>query len=317
MITNSNMAIVCPTKNRPENIRKMLDALLSNSHPPAQILIAENGNSSKAIVNAYSRKIKVQYIECTSAGQVLQRNHALKFIQKNIRIVLLDDDVILEHDTLCELLKIWNTESADCSKPLAAVALNLPSGVEKKKHSLRRFFFMQAYPGGKVTRSGYAQPHSNSAQNAEIEWMTGGATAWSIEILHRHPHPINFSMRWSVCEDLIYSYPLSFKYKFLIAEKARATHSDAKLKTGFKAGIYQGLTATLMRYFFVRLNQTLSEAAYFWMTFGILGARVINLLTLSSFSFGYACGVAIALCKAAKCSLFKRDFHEFIKNEVS
>ena len=49
----------------------------------------------------FALQLPVMYLDCPVAGQVLQRCHAHKYLEPNIRLVFhLDDDITLDPDSL-------------------------------------------------------------------------------------------------------------------------------------------------------------------------------------------------------------------------
>ena len=141
----------------------------------------------------------------------------------------------------------------------------------------------------------------------QTSWLLGGATAWSRDIIEKHQHPINFRTRWAVCEDLIYSYPLSRKYRLMVAADANAYHNETYSEMSFRQGIFYGLSGAIMRYHFVRQNPDLKTLAYIWMTIGVIIGNLGRGLFGSPRHLGLCFGGVEGLVRAIVCSLINGD----------
>ena len=257
-ITAQNVAIICPTKNQPDKVLRLLESIVQLDEKPHQLIIADGGHNLEPILTAFIEQLNLTCLYCPEAGQILQRNYAHKYLDKNIQLVLhLDDDITLDHDSLRKMIMFWNEESQKSALPLAGVSFNIKDLPELQPSALRKLFFLQTKPAGHVSIAGYAAPFTPTETNMQTSWLLGGATAWSRDIIEKHQHPINFPTRWAVCEDLIYSYPLGRKYRLMVAADANAYHNETYGKMSFRQGIFYGMSGTIMRYHFVRQNPDL------------------------------------------------------------
>ena len=99
---------------------------------------------------------------------------------------------------------------------------------------------MDTYPLGKVSIAGYAAPLGPISSNLKSEWLIGGCTAWSRNFIDKNPHPLNFSLRWAVCEDLIFSFPFRDKYSLMVCSTAEAIHNEGYSEENFKTSVFFG-----------------------------------------------------------------------------
>ena len=115
----------------------------------------------------------------------------------------------------------------------------------------------------------------------ETSWLVGGATLWSREALAR-PHLLSFPTRWAVCEDVIFSYPISRDNRLVVCGDAVAQHHDSYVNHDFVKNIFYGKSQVVMRYVLVSSNDDLSKVAFFWsnglhmlgyMTRAVLGSK--------------------------------------------
>lgn len=307
-ITLQNVAIICPTKNQPYKVLRLLNSIVQLDEKPHQVIIADGGHNLEPILTAFIEQLNLTCLYCPEAGQILQRNHAHKYLDKHIQLVLhLDDDITLDHDSLSKMITFWNEELQKSALPLAGASFNIKDAPALRSSVFRNLFFLQTKPAGHVSIAGYAAPFTPTETNMQTSWLLGGVTAWSRDIIEKHQHPINFPTRWAVCEDLMYSYPLSRKYRLMVAADANAYHNETYSKMSFRQGIFYGLSGTVMRYHFVRQNPDLKTWAYIWMTIGIIIGNLGRGLFGSPRHLGLCFGGTEGLVRAIACSLINGD----------
>ena len=313
-ITAQNVAIICPTKNQPDKVLRLLESIVQLDEKPHQLIIADGGHNLKPILTAFIQRLNLTCLYCPEAGQILQRNYAHKYLDKNIQLVLhLDDDITLHHDSLRKMIMFWNEESQKSALPLAGASFNIKDATELRSSVLRKLFFLQTKPAGHVSIAGYAAPFTPTATNMQTSWLLGGTTAWSRDIIEKHKHPINFPTRWAVCEDLMYSYPLSRKYRLMVAAHANVCHNETYGKMSFRQGIFYGISGAIMRYHFVRQNPNLKTWAYMWMTIGVIIGNLGRGLLGSPRHLGLCFGGVEGLVRAITCSLINGDSTDLAK----
>ena len=268
VITEDQVAVICPTKNQPQKVKRLLVNICSLKSTPGQIIIADCGDNLKPLVDQYTKLLNLTCLHCPEPGQVLQRNHARKYLSNDIRIVLhIDDDNTFKPDALDKLLEFWNRESTSKNlRQLAGVSFNVVDLPKLKDSFFRRVTFLGTEPPGSISLGGYARPFSPTDHNSETSWLLGGSTAWSRDILDRYAHPIDFPTNWAVCEDLIYSYPIGKNYRLMITKDAIAFHNETYDDFTLSKSIFYGLSSSIMRYFFVASNTEFSKLAFYWMT---------------------------------------------------
>ena len=181
--TTKNVAIVCPTKDQHLKIVRLLNSISDSKEKPNQIIIADSGCDLQAVINDFVEKLNVTRIACPEVGQVLQRNHGHKYLNKNIKIILhLDDDITLTPSAITHMLKFWNTEFKKNTTPLGGVSFNIVDLPNTKSSKIRKIFVSQNRRPGQVFKSGYASPFLPASRDCETPWLLGGATAWSRDV---------------------------------------------------------------------------------------------------------------------------------------
>lgn len=304
VITENQVAIICPTKDQPQKVERLLHNICNLKSSPGQIIIADGGHNLKPLVDQFAKALNLTCLYCPEPGQVLQRSHARAYLSDDIRIVLhVDDDNTFEPDALSKLLEFWNlTSNSEGDRPLAGVSFNVVDLPIKMNSLFRRIAFVGTDPPGSLSLGGYARPFSPTDRNTETSWLLGGSTAWSRDILENCPHPIDFSTKWAVCEDLIYSYHVGKNYRLKVAKAAVAYHNETYQDFTFRKGIFYGVSSSVMRYFFVAINPEFNKLAFLWMTFcialGHLGRAMLGNRKHAGLFFGTVLGLA-KICLSA------------------
>ena len=290
-LKNKDVAIICATKNQPDNIIRMLDSISESQIGIGQILISDGGKNLKKVIEPYKNKLNVKCIYSPISGQVLQRNFARKFLYKDIRLVIhFDDDIIIEKDALSKMILFWNNVENHRGTSLAGASFNLINAPSMHNSIFRKFFFIDTEPRGSVKKGGYAAPFCPAINTHEVSWLLGGATAWSREVLDNYPHPIDFSTKWAVCEDLIFSFQLSQTHKMFVVQDARVKHDEKQELMKFSKGLFYGKSSVVMRYYFCSINSDIDSVLFFWMTFGILFGHLVRALSGSLINLAFFMG---------------------------
>ena len=301
-------AIICATKDRHDSVKTLLASLSSQSEKPGQIILADGGHNLRTLAAEFRETLDIDCLYCPQAGQILQRNFALKHLNDNIQVVIyLDDDNSFDEGFISGFVEAWNEQSSIVGKPLGGMSCSVYNHRSFKSGIIRRLFFLTTPRKGQVSRAGFATPVGPVDHAYEVNWLFGGATAWRRDLLDNHPHPLSFPTIWATCEDLMFSYPLGKKYRLLVTEKARAFHSENYAEMPFRQARFYGLSGVIMRYHFVRQNDDLSMPAFFWMTFAVVMGSLARATLGSRLHLGKFVGGLEGICTAAYCSILKRD----------
>jgi glycosyltransferase involved in cell wall biosynthesis len=314
MITKNHIAIVCPTKDRPDRVLQLIKSIADQTEIPAQVIVTDSGKGNEQINEIYGDKINILHLQSPTNGQVLQRNYAYAYIEEYIKIVInLDDHIILRPETIEQFIKFWNKENSKLQRPLAGISFNFVDRPRLKNSWMRRLFFLSTQPPGSVSKGGYAAPFVPADTDIASSWLFGGATAWSKEVLLKHRHPISFPTRWAVCEDLIYSYPLHFKFRLLVAKDVVCTSSQNYASMSFRQGIFYGVSSAIMRYHFIRQHAEMKTWAWLWMTIGVVLGNLAKGMLGSPRHLGLFAGGVEGIARACLCSLRGGDSEDLAR----
>lgn len=262
MYKESELAIVVPTKNRPQQVKNMLTSLERQTKLPGLIVIMDSGGESNEVVSKFIDRLPIVYENTNIVGQIAQRNAGIGMVNDQYSLVCnLDDDIVLENDAVQKMINFWNQKEPET----AGISFTITNSPKYKNGLLRKIGIMGSNQSGKILVSGYNVPVSEKNENVKSDWLCGGATVWRHSVIKEFTHkPIK--SKWAVCEDIILSYPVSKKYPLYVCQKAKVLHDDnAQEKYLDTINIYRGKNAVLWRMYFVCQHRELSLIAFSWM----------------------------------------------------
>ena len=285
-VKSNEVAIIIPTKDRLIQLEALLNSLEAQREQIGQIIIADGGKNARTIVLKFKQVLPIIYIDCPVKGQIAQRNYALTYVKKNYKLIAyLDDDLQLDKLAFSKILDYYNS----FSKKPAGISFNITNLKAQTNSLFRHFFLMPLIPIGKVHRSGYNSPLTNIKISLEVDWLLGGATLWRRDILQNYKlMPVDLS--WAVCEDLIFSYPISKHEKLYVCAEAKTLHIDESFDLNLKNALQKSKLGTLRRYEFICQNQDLSKVLFFWMIIGQILGRFSLLFTKPNTEIGHLIG---------------------------
>lgn len=281
----SKIAILIPTRNRPEKITILLDSLVSSTIRPHQIIIVASGVDIKSHLKRYEQYFNICYQFTTSLGQITQKKIGLSFLNKeNEWCLFLDDDLIVEADAIENALKAVNSR---VDHYVVGVGFSLPttSRIQNAKllHlMIGKLFGIRSNVPGKVLRNGHATSYMQEGDIVSTEWLNG-ASMWRKSVVNTYGLELP-STSYAACEDLIFSYPLRREGELIYAPTAKVGFQEGELSDFDSLKVFE--SASYWRYYFVCQNQ-LSQFAFFYSQFGrilfiTLRARNRRLLTFHS-----------------------------------
>lgn len=114
------VSVIVPTKNRPGDLRAAVASLLQQTHLPLELLIVDQSageESRKAVEQAFvdapvgaASGVKLVYIHDPAIpGGAVARNLAIDEARGEVWLFL-DDDVVLEHDFVQEICRVYECE---------------------------------------------------------------------------------------------------------------------------------------------------------------------------------------------------------------
>lgn len=111
-----SLSFIIPVYNRPEEIKELLQSFVGLDYDkPYEIVIVEDGSSrsSKEIVESFSDRLNITYLQKENSGPGDSRNYGMKRAKGNYFIIL-DSDCILPSDYFKNVIKSLKENYAAC-----------------------------------------------------------------------------------------------------------------------------------------------------------------------------------------------------------
>lgn len=223
--SHTKLAFVVATKDRPDDLRKMLQSLFEQSHRSDQIVIVDSSADPVSAVEQEFPELNIKYIHHTPPSASAQRNIGIQSVDPNIELIgFLDDDIILAPNALEIMLKFWQTAPDD----LGGCAFNLMNSAPKsnsrlKKSGLSRWLGLYSDKKGVVMPSGWQTLTGIVKETIFVEWLPSTASVWRKETFDRFLFD-EFFDGYSYLEDLDFSYGVSKHYRLAIVADAQYWH---------------------------------------------------------------------------------------------
>lgn len=251
---SEELAIIVPTKDRPNELDRFLQSIVSLDCKVGRIIIVASGQNIQDVVMKYNQLLPVEYYT-SEPGQIGQRNQGISLLSESTRLVAtMDDDTVFKKNSVTEIIKFWNNIEPET----AGVGFNIV-GHPPHRHTWIRGIFGASHPEpGRVLKSGINTSITNLNQNLRTEWLTGGATVWRQDILKRFEHR-EIRSKWCIGEDLIFSYPIGQKFPLYVCSSAKLELEELEIMNlTIKNHIFRGKAQYLWSLYFILSNENLS-----------------------------------------------------------
>lgn len=259
------LAFIIPTKNRINNIKRLLNSIQEQSIKPKQIIIVDDAKISNGSISDEYPELNIKYVRMHGIALTKARNIGLSMIDSSVNFVgFLDDDIVLENNSL----KVMQEFFEKATDNIAGTSFNIIENVPRRRKIfgwIKRFFQLYSWRVGEVLPSGFQTSLFPVCENTYVEWLLGGATIWRREVFDQYRFDEWF-VGYSFAEDLDFSYRVGQKYKLLVVADARVKHLTS-LPNEIK-NYHYGKYQIINRFYFVRKHIHLSKILFFWASIG-------------------------------------------------
>ena len=260
------MAYVVPTKDRPDDLRKLLASLAEQTVTPTQIVIVDGSDSDIEWVCKDFPALPLTYVREFPPSLARQRNAGMAALADDIDVAgYLDDDLELAADATERMLAFWKAAGPQVGGA-AFTIVNQPAR-SRLGLWLSRLFLMNGPEQGKMLSSGFATSLMPGKPTQKTDWLYGGATLWRREVVSKYQYD-----EWYIghghLEDLDYSFRVSRAYDLYLVADTKVLHWQRPFTD--KGNIVLGRQQMVNRLYFVRKMGCFSRAALVWAQFGIL-----------------------------------------------
>ena len=228
------LAVVIPTRNRPNKVSECLSALAKQGFKRVPIIIVASGMDIEHILAQFSNYLDITYVFTEKRGQITQRNIGIKLaLGSGVDYVgFLDDDVIIEADGLNQIERFINDrlDQGETDFGLGFNIIREEAGLTNGwKARIKRVLGVVGSRQGSITKAGFNTEFSNLSENIQSDWLTGGCTIWSSNILKKFPQK-SLGTSHAGGEDLRYSYPIGKRYPLYACAGIRVRLNEVELR---------------------------------------------------------------------------------------
>jgi GT2 family glycosyltransferase len=253
----NSLSLIVATKDRPGEVKKLLDSLNSQTRLPDQLIIVDGGTKLAEQVTRKYPNLNICYFRCFPPSAAKQRNFGIKSVEgKSNLIGFLDDDTILEENSLEEMMNFW--ENANDNVGGASFNLmNSPplANSNLKLMPLARRLGLYSNRVGAVLPSGFQTIFRYVSEITTVEWISTCGSVWRREIFKKYQFDEWFK-GYSYLEDLEFSYRVGKQYKLVVVANAKFYHYPAA--SGRENGEIFGRREVANRIYFVKKNKEMN-----------------------------------------------------------
>ncbi|HIJ84731.1 MAG TPA: glycosyltransferase family 2 protein, partial [Magnetococcales bacterium] len=271
--SGKDIAILVPTKDRPDNMKKLLDSFAQQTVQCGRIIVVASGMNIEEVVMGYVDRLKVSYHCCPLPGQIRQRNMGIGLLDDSTPLVgFFDDDIVLEHDAVERMLESWNQTGPNT----AGIACNITNAPAWSPNLLKIIFGIGGMNPGKIMKSGRATSLCNVSSDIQTDWLPGGVTFWRQDVIKEFHHK-EIDTRRAIMEDVYFSYPIGKKYDLFVCHQSRVRHEHTFVPSNKSTEYtFYGFVETVMGIHFVGRHRELSFLWFIWMTLGFIASDLMK-----------------------------------------
>lgn len=256
------VGVVIPTRNRPNEIAKLLSSLSLSEIPISVVVVVASGIDIEGVVDQFRDRINLIYVYSSEVGQVRQKAVGIGLLPADTEwCVFTDDDLLFNPGTIKEAI----SAALSFGEEVLGVGFSLPSQSRTKNLSkvgliFGRVFGLYGFVPGSVLKSGQGVNYLSSTRTHEVEWLNG-VSMW------RYPEVLHYvrevpSSDYAACEDLFFSYAQRKKGKLIFCPTAKVQYQESELTNPENLNVF--ISAAYWRLVFVMRNNELSIWAFFF-----------------------------------------------------
>ena len=269
-ITSQRMGIIIPTKDRPDELSRLLESITIQEIKPFQIIIVDGGQVP--IRNILDRffNLNIDYIRRTPPSLTAQRNAGIKALRGDITLVVFfDDDIVLEEGSLNNMIRFWESAPVD----VGGASFNLINQIYKAPTVFERIFLVNTHEPNRILRSGFQGKISVVNENHRADWLIGCAMVFRKNIFEEFMFDERFS-GYARYEDADFTYRVSKMYKMFVVADAKVRHLNKVEGLDFSFSL--GKMEVINKIYFVKKHRDLSLVLCYWALFGILLNNILK-----------------------------------------
>jgi glycosyltransferase involved in cell wall biosynthesis len=286
------IAFVIPTKDRPDDLRKMLASLAAQTRLPDQVIVVDGSDPPVREVVEQAGPLRAEYVREFPPSLARQRNAGMARLRPDITLAgYLDDDIVLEPEAVQRMLEFWERAGAD----IGGAAFTITNNPQPRAMRLKQALAIDHVQPGRVLPSGFVSSILPQPADLETQWLYGGATVWRRDVIASYPYDEWF-VGTGYMEDIDFSCSVRDRYRLFVVARARLAHYSRPVRSDRQRLL--GKWQVVNRMHVVRKHRArgLSVAAAWYASIGLfllnLAAAVVR---VSRDPWNRACGNAAGM----------------------
>ena len=283
------ISLIVATKDRPDDLRRLLESLRDQTIRPAEIVVVDASSDPVEHVLAKFPELAIRHLRHWPPSAAAQRNAGIRACSPASTLVgFADDDTTFEPHAFANMLNFW----ADAGTDVLGAAFNfrnLPArGSSFVKHSslAERLGLYSGRPGS-VSPSGWHTIVGEVNETQFVEWLPSGASIFRREVFAKDVFD-EFFASYSYLEDLDFSYTISREGRLAIVADAGFSHFPSP--SGRVSARQFGRCEVRNRLYFVRKHHLSVARCYFGLAIRFGMSACCALSHLDAHMLGRALG---------------------------
>ena len=220
--SSGSLAILIATKDRINELRKLLESISRSTLLPNKIVIVYSGEDISFLGPEFQSKLNIEIIYSPVASQSFQKSLGIRSLKGDYSWTLfMDDDLVVEKNSLEVLFSEYlNNPKYQSYVGFGLKVLNISArNLNLVEKIFLKLFKLYSDKPGTITKSGHVQSYLLNTTDVEVSWLNG-LSVWNSKVLYEYPSE-QTTIPYSAYEDVIFSYRVSRHSKLLFAPKVK------------------------------------------------------------------------------------------------
>lgn len=267
------LSLVIATKDRPADLRCLLESVQVQTVKASEILIVDGGSEPVDSMVREFPGLPLRYLRHLPASTAAQRNVGIRASDPSATLLgFADDDTTFESMAFERMLNFWDTAEPD----VLGAAFNIRNYPRRgssllKRGRLAEWLGLYSPRPGSVSRSGWQTVSGEFEKTQYVEWLPSTAVIFRRQVLMANPVDEVFES-YSYLEDLDLSYSISRIGRLAVVADAGFSHFPSQ-QSRISARQF-GRDEVLNRIYFVKKHKL--SVWRCWLGIGIRAAMSVG-----------------------------------------
>jgi GT2 family glycosyltransferase len=178
------ISIVVATKDRPDDVRRLMESLRQQTIPPFEIVIVDASREPVESVVTVFPELRTRYIRHLPPSAAAQRNAGIRACDPTATLIgFVDDDTTFEPEAFANMLRFWEEAGPD----VLGAAFNIRNYPSRGRQSLKRSRLAERLglyspKVGNVSPSGWHTVIGEVAETQFVHWLPSTAALWRRQV---------------------------------------------------------------------------------------------------------------------------------------